>query len=158
MFKKKKTALINNATPEVENEINQPRNIGESGSETIIGTGIKVEGHLYVYGATSIYGEVVGDIKSESGIVNIKNVGTVTGNITCKKLVINGILNGDANADEIEITSQGKVQGSLQYRSLEIVNGGKLSGNIQCTRTESENNESKNNIIDFISEGNWKHY
>jgi cytoskeletal protein CcmA (bactofilin family) len=157
MFKKSKVISDDtniDSAIKLENNSSVSKIQRNSGSETVIGVGVKIDGDICVYGVASIYGEVIGNITSDNGVVNIKDVGTVTGNISCMKLIVDGAMNGDGTADEIVITSQGKVQGGLHYRSLAIAKGGKLSGNIHFTPNEIKEDTKSNNIIGFFVEGN----
>ncbi|MEX6381979.1 polymer-forming cytoskeletal protein [Providencia hangzhouensis] len=57
--------------------------------------------------------------------------GQVTGNITCKELVVNGRIEGECLSDTICIENNGEIHGTIHYSSLSIKKGGVLSGHAQ---------------------------
>ncbi len=113
---------------------------------TVIAEGVKIEGKLFVRGATRINGLVVGDIKSEN-VLTIGENGKVESNIKTKDAIISGSFKGKMTASgEVEITSSGKFIGDLIQKSghFSINKGGLFNG--KCIiEDEEEVNSSMNN-------------
>ncbi len=73
-------------------------------------------------------GELEGKINSQSE-VNIGKNGHVKGDITTKKLVVQGYIEGSVNADRVEIKSDGRVSGTIESAELVIESKGIFEGN-----------------------------
>ncbi|MEZ2892818.1 bactofilin family protein [Providencia rettgeri] len=90
--------------------------ISEEKSNTIISRDVIFEGNITSNEQVHIYGKVIGNI---------------TGNITCKELVVNGRIEGECISDTICIENNGEIHGTIHYSSLSIKKGGILSGQAQ---------------------------
>lgn len=54
--------------------------------------------------------------------------GRVKGEVYAKQLIVNGILEGDCHAEQIQILSNGRVKGKVWSNNLSIEPGGKFFG------------------------------
>ena len=64
-------------------------------------------------------GEVAGKIFSDS-VITIGKQGTVYGEIKASHLIVNGVFEGSANCDHVEILEGGKFVGKLLSKELMI--------------------------------------
>lgn len=151
MFIKSKAPAIkpgkSDARHEPDNKV--PENKVQQSVDTVISAGVKVEGEIFSSGTAYIYGEVKGNVHAAEGTVKVREKGSVNGNITCRKLIVNGTVTGDCRAEEVEIMSQGKIQGVLNYNSLNVIKGGQLSGSVEIL---PDSIIKKHNIIELSAE------
>ncbi len=97
-------------------------------AETIIGTGVKVEGTFNAIGDVIVKGQVIGSLSTEND-VSLRNSGMVDANIRAKNALIAGELKGNLTVDEkIELAATAKVSGDIHCRVLAIEEGAILNG------------------------------
>jgi cytoskeletal protein CcmA (bactofilin family) len=103
-----------------------------SGSVTIIGAGVRVEGNISFAGFLRIHGDVVGDISCGSdsnGTTVVQSSGSVTGSIKTPHIIIGGRVHGPLDASEsIEIHPDAVVNGDASYKQFSIEPGGVIEG------------------------------
>ena len=97
---------------------------------TVIENDVTIEGDITLDGIAHIIGNINGNIHSENGQVEIFKGGTVTGNIICNILTVNGHVTGDCFCEKINILESGKVLGRISYYSLTVKEGGILGGQL----------------------------
>ena len=91
-----------------------------SASETtIIASGAKVEGIFNCETRLHIDGEITGKILSGS-IVTIGKQGRVSGEIHASRLMVNGLFEGNANCDNVEVLEGGRFIGKVVSKELVI--------------------------------------
>ena len=73
-------------------------------------------------------GDIGGVIRS-TNVVVIGKTGVLTGNLTADKVVVNGVFEGELNAESLEILAGGVVNGNINVSQIAIENGGKFNGN-----------------------------
>ena len=73
-------------------------------------------------------GEFEGTIHSNSE-VNIGKHGHIKGDLSTKRLVVQGYVEGTVNADKVEIKSDGRVSGTIEAAELIIESKGIFEGN-----------------------------
>ena len=91
-------------------------------------------------------------IKSNITVVIGKN-GKVTGIISANKIVVNGIFEGNVDADSVEILSGGFVLGDICSGSFSIENGGKFDGKSSLKKSNSMQSLENFEIIDTEESG-----
>ncbi len=72
-------------------------------------------------------GEFEGIINSKNDI-NIGRNGHIKGEVITQRLVVQGFIEGNVNAQRIEIKANGKVSGTIEYEELVIEAKGILEG------------------------------
>ncbi len=83
---------------------------------------MKLSCNLYVDG------EFEGSINSSSEI-NVGKHGHIKGDVSTKRLVVQGYIEGTVNADKVEIKSAGRVSGTIESVELIIESKGIFEGN-----------------------------
>lgn len=97
-------------------------------AETIIGTGVKVEGTFSAFGDVIVKGQLIGSLSTEND-VSLRNSGVIEANIRAKNASIAGELKGNLSVDEkIELAATAKVSGDIHCRVLAIEEGAILNG------------------------------
>ncbi|MBU4370040.1 polymer-forming cytoskeletal protein [Patescibacteria group bacterium] len=97
-------------------------------AETIIGTGVKVEGTFNAFGDVIIKGQLVGSLSTENDLF-LRSSGIIEANIRAKNASIAGELKGNLTVDEkIELAATAKVSGDIYCRVLAIEEGAILNG------------------------------
>jgi cytoskeletal protein CcmA (bactofilin family) len=102
-------------------------------SATEILGGLKVEGTICGSADVVIYGEVKGEINTES-TVTIAKGGKVEGNIHAVNVVIDGEFNGEVLGKEsIQVSPNAKAKGNLKAPAIMIERGAQFSGGIEMS-------------------------
>ena len=97
-------------------------------AETIIGTGVKVEGTFNAFGDVIVKGQLVGSLSTENDL-SLRDSGIIEANIRAKNASIAGELKGNLTVDEkIELAATAKVSGDIHCRVLAIEEGAILNG------------------------------
>lgn len=118
----------------------------ENNNETIVGESVKLEGNINSQGNISIFGQVVGKIKTV-GNVKIGKEAEIKGDIEAGNVFIAGKVEGNITAKEkLEIASSGKIFGDLQTNSLTIAQGALFCGQCQMEDKSQISNLKKKEI------------
>jgi len=105
-----------------------PDGVGANSNTTIITAGAKLKGELELSCNIYIDGEIEGRINSSKEI-NIGKNGSVRGNITTQRLVVQGYMEGTVDAQSVEIKAAGRVSGEIHSNELIIESKGIFEGN-----------------------------
>ncbi|WP_024911223.1 bactofilin family protein [Chania multitudinisentens] len=97
-------------------------------AETVISSGVCVEGNITATGKVLICGEVKGNIYAEEGSITISRAGRVEGDIVSKELIIDGCVLGECKADILTIRENACVTGALVYKAFSVHKGGRFTG------------------------------
>ncbi|WP_266213894.1 bactofilin family protein [Paraliomyxa miuraensis] len=102
---------------------------------TILGKGSAFDGKLTFEGTVRIDGDFSGEIRTDGTLV-VGDSAKVTAQIEASVVVIEGRVEGDVRASErIELSSTGRVAGTLYCPSLEIQRGAVFDGRSVMTST-----------------------
>ncbi len=107
-------------------EQQQKVQVGANGS-TIIAEGALIKGGIDSAGSVIINGKFEGKVVVAQTLT-IGKKGEVLGEVKCKNLVVNGLLDGIAYASDVHILEIGQVFGKLEYERLEIDKNGTFEG------------------------------
>ncbi|WP_102504625.1 bactofilin family protein [Salinivibrio kushneri] len=99
---------------------------------SIVARNCKVVGDIDLEGDIQIDGFGEGNITQANAVV-ISASGHFRGTISAKHITINGLVEGQCDADAIDILSQGKMKGVLNTEQLTIEKGGLLAGENRAT-------------------------
>lgn len=115
-----------------------------SASETtIIAGGAKVDGVFNCNSRLHVDGIITGQINSKS-IVTIGKSGKISGEVIANRLIINGLFEGDANCDIVEVLAGGKLLGKVLSKELMIEAKAEFEGESKIKR---DNNTSNTPLI-----------
>ncbi|AFL68969.1 bactofilin family protein [Sulfurospirillum barnesii] len=86
---------------------------------TIIASGAKVEGVFKCQTRLHVDGEIIGKVLSDS-IVTIGKQGCISGEIHASRLIVNGLFEGNADCENVEVLEGGKFLGKVFSKELVI--------------------------------------
>jgi cytoskeletal protein CcmA (bactofilin family) len=105
--------------------------------ETLIGVNTDFQGELTVHGTLRVDGRVEGKLNAESAIIG--ETAVVKGEITAKKIIVGGRIEGNLRAQEIvEIKAKGKVLGDIFTNKFSLIEGGEFNGKIEMNPDENK--------------------
>ncbi len=104
-----------------------PNAVGEKTDKTVIAKGTRIVGKLDLKALLLIDGEVEGEIASESE-VSVGANGHFKGDLSARKVIVSGRLEGTVHCERLEILSQGTVSGTAEVREMTIEPGGRFFG------------------------------
>ena len=116
----------------------------ETNSTTIISQGATIKGDLELSAKLHIEGVVEGNIKS-SNEVSIGKNGIMKGELKASKLIVNGMFEGEADCEYIEIMKGGVLKGNITIKNITIENGGCFAGT--STLKEDKNDTIKSTKV-----------
>ncbi len=116
----------------------------KTNGSTIIAEGALIKGGIDSAGSVIINGKFEGKI-AVAQTLTIGKKGEVIGEVKCKNLVVNGVLDGITIATDVHILEIGRIFGKLQYESLEIDKHGTFEG--EGKKKNSNYKTTKNNKI-----------
>ena len=106
-------------------------------SFTLIGLNSHFRGDLSIKGEVRIEGIIHGLVNADA--VALGQAGTVKGDITAKKIIVEGKVEGNLKAKEIiEVKSTGKVLGEIFTNKISIMEGGVINGKVETKMDESK--------------------
>ena len=108
-----------------------------SGTETIIGPGVRVEGDLKSPSGVELYGTVEGSFEV-AGLLVVRESGRVTGDVTAQDVIVHGAVEGRVIAEQkIELGSSGRIKGDVRARTVSIAEGAYFQGKVEMASGES---------------------
>ena len=109
---------------------NQP----DKTQSSLIGRGITVEGELTDGGDLRVEGTVKGTIRS-TGEVHVTPHGRVEATIFARRIVIQGQVHGDVEAEEtVNLQTEGVLVGNCRARAIQIHEGARFEGRSDIIR------------------------
>ena len=106
-------------------------------SITVIALNSDFKGDLNIKGGLRVEGIINGLVNADS--VTVGQSATVKGEITAKKIIVEGKVEGNLKAKEIiEIKSTGKVLGEIFTNKISILEGGVVNGKVETKGDESK--------------------
>ncbi len=110
-------------------------------SFTLIGLNSDFRGELNTKGELRIEGSIHGPVSADSVILG--QAATVKGEITAKRVIVEGRVEGNLKAKEfVEIKSTGKVFGEIFTDKIRIMEGGVVNGKVEMVADEPK-------VVDF---------
>lgn len=100
----------------------------QTGNDTVIASGVKVEGDFTSAGNIIIEGEVTGTLKTEMDL-SVGPDAKITANVTARNARISGEMNGNITVTErAELSATARVTGDLQAKVMVVEAGAVLNG------------------------------
>jgi cytoskeletal protein CcmA (bactofilin family) len=107
---------------------------GAAGNETIIASGVKVEGDFSSPGNVRIEGTVIGSVKAEGDLI-ITETAVIQADVTAANAIVAGEIKGDLTTGEkLELLGTAKIHGNINCRTLTVEAGAAISGNCQAAQ------------------------
>jgi cytoskeletal protein CcmA (bactofilin family) len=99
-------------------------------AETIIGSGIRVEGEITGSDAITVHGTIKGALQVDD-VVTISASGHAEADISSAAVEVAGVVEGNVSAsDKIDIKSGGRLVGDVRAPRVLIADGAAFKGNI----------------------------
>jgi cytoskeletal protein CcmA (bactofilin family) len=112
--------------------------VGGGKEESLIASGITIEGKINGKGSVRVAGKFKGDIHVD-GDLHIDASASVEGQLQAGEVTINGTLQGNiANAKRVELKQGGTVTGDIKAGTLSVVAGARMRGNVDFGFNESK--------------------
>lgn len=86
-------------------------------------------------------GEISGKIISNN-IISIGKSGKIKGELSAKRLIVSGILEGEADCDSIELLKDGKILGKILVKDLMIESDAVFEGESQFKKDDEKKLET----------------
>jgi cytoskeletal protein CcmA (bactofilin family) len=99
---------------------------GSRRDRTVIGDGLKIQGHVTAEGLVEVNGHIEGDLRCTSLMVSPK--AQIVGTIIAQRVVVNGKVEGPIQGGEVVLKSQAHVVGDIHHQSLTIEKGAYFDG------------------------------
>ena len=117
--------------------------VGDFPKKLVIGSGTSFKGSSIKTEDIEVYGRIEANIKSNN--VYIGSAAEVYGSIICKRIDIQGKVNGSIDVSGKEnIKKSSQVIGSLRYQVVSIEEGAAVYADLHCTKADQ-------NLMDKIS-------
>lgn len=101
------------------------------GKESVIGSGLTIQGKIEGAGSIRIAGKFQGDVHVQ-GNVTIEADAKITGGVRANTVVIGGELEGNIeSASKVELLSGGVLNGNLKAGSLTVAAGSRMRGQVE---------------------------
>lgn len=108
---------------------------------TIIASGTKIDGIFDLKCRLHVDGEISGKIISNN-IISIGKSGKIKGELSAKRLIVSGILEGEADCDSIELLKDGKILGKILVKDLMIESDAVFEGESQFKKDDEKKLET----------------
>ncbi|HIJ62300.1 MAG TPA: polymer-forming cytoskeletal protein [Rhodospirillaceae bacterium] len=102
---------------------------------TIIARGCKILGDIHHLGELHLEGEVVGSLHCDRLV--ICDGASVCGDIDGKAVTIAGKVNGQVNADSVDIGATAQIDGDIRCNQIAIARGARVEGKIHRRQTST---------------------
>ncbi|NOH66822.1 bactofilin family protein [Vibrio rotiferianus] len=126
-------------------------------TSTLIAKGCAVSGELKLENDIQVDGIVNGQVNVDSTLI-VSESGRVKGDVYANKLIINGIVEGNCYAEQVQVLEKGRVTGKVWSNNLSIEPGGKFFGEAAelpekevislKSKTQEHQNQQKNQSSD----------
>ncbi len=106
--------------------------------DTLIGKNTKLTGNLTTEGTVRFDGEIIGDVTLSGNLV-IGEQGIIKGNVKADNIHLSGVIEGNViSANQVHISTTGKLYGDISVKNIIIDEGGLLQGNCKMIEENKE--------------------
>ena len=110
----------------------EPENLGSA----TIGKAVKVVGQIHSKEDLFVDGDLEGTVEALEHKLTIGSNGTVHADVKAREVAVLGSLEGDVEADKIEIRKDAKLVGNIKTARILIEDGAYFKGGIEVVKTE----------------------
>ena len=123
--------------------------LNQSG-RSFVGETMQIEGDIDCSGTVDVAGLINGNVRVREMIVF--DTGSIKGILHVKKIVINGHIEGQVNADEIFLGSSSVIKGDITFKtSLKTEEGAEIDGYIKGKSKGNIQDEEDKDIEEIIA-------
>lgn len=97
-----------------------------SGKETVIAEGLKIEGMVTADGPIRVHGKILGDLHGASLVIAAR--AEIRGTVTADRVVVDGTVDGPIRGGDVVLKSNARVKGDIHHSSLSIEKGAMFNG------------------------------
>ncbi len=101
-------------------------------TDSMIGAGARIDGHVTFTGVLRVQGEIQGDITGQTDsrdAIVVDSSGSVTGTVTAPHVIVKGKVAGPmASSQTVEVYQGAHIVGDIVYRHLDVHAGGVIDG------------------------------
>lgn len=129
------TSFSTSASNTTASKITMPKDSkAKSNSTTLIAKDTQIVGDIQFAGNLEVEGKVVGNItsldKNSEASLRLLESGSIKGDIQISRASINGEIEGNVRADNVELAAKAKIQGNVHYQTLEMTKGAQVNGSL----------------------------
>ena len=96
--------------------------------KSVISSDMKIKGKISAEGTLVLLGSVTGDIKCNN--LSVEGSGSLKGNIDAEVVTVSGKCDGQITGDFVSIKSSGKISGEVFYENISIEEGAIIEAQI----------------------------
>ena len=123
--------------------------LNQSG-RSFVGETMQIEGDIDCPGTVDVAGLINGNVRVREMIVF--DTGSIKGILHVKKIVINGHIEGQVNADEIYLGSSSVIKGDITFKtSLKTEEGAEIDGYIKGKSKKNIRDEEDKDIEEIVA-------
>ena len=123
--------------------------LNQSGRSFVAET-MQIEGDFHYSGAVDVAGLIKGNVYGKEMI--ILDTGSVKGNLYVSKLIINGHVECQIDADEISLGSNSVIKGDILFKAhLKTEEGAEIDGYIKGTKSKKNIRDEEEEDIEKIA-------
>ncbi len=127
---------LSSPTPASSTSSDTGRRAASTASESLIASGLVIEGKIEGSGHVRIAGHFNGDVNVD-GNLTIEPGAKVTGGVRAARVSVGGELEGNIEAaTSVELTSTGVLNGDLKAGSLTVAAGSRMRGKVEFGWTD----------------------
>ena len=108
--------------------------------KSILAEGLKIEGNIFSEGKIRIDGTVEGDV--HGNYVIFGQTATVKGSIKASIVVIMGTVEGNIEAEKVEIKASSRIKGDISTGELSVEPGASIDGSVKSGSYLSSSTET----------------
>jgi cytoskeletal protein CcmA (bactofilin family) len=113
-----------------------PKELGSSGENTVIGPTILINGKLTGDEDLTVRGRVEGELTLTKTLI-VETSGIIKADVTVRNAIVSGAVVGNINASEsVELTKEGRMVGDIRAPRVIIVDGASFRGRVDMGEGE----------------------
>jgi cytoskeletal protein CcmA (bactofilin family) len=103
--------------------------------QSVIGSGILVNGNIEANVDLQIRGKVVGDVRCQTLVLGEQ--GEIRGNVTAERVWLSGLVDGAIETGDLAVEATARVKGDLTYSRIRMADGAVVQGRMSHVGREA---------------------